>query len=163
MKIKPITGRIPKGKRQPIFSRASRACQHATFSLCQPTLGGSMAKRCCTNLIHTIGHRKNLPTSEVTQWHEQSTRVTFRCSSGEGTVLTITTIGAGDNHQPPLNDPRCSKPSRWRQPSRVTSESRSETRTPSVSRCKHSSNALGFTPNLTRCWIYDRDEWEGFG
>ena len=24
-------------------------------------------KRCCTNLIHTIGHRKNLPTSEVTQ------------------------------------------------------------------------------------------------
>ena len=26
--------------------------------------------------------------------------------------LTITTVGAGDNHQPPLNDPRCSKPSR---------------------------------------------------
>ena len=59
--------------------------------------------------------------------------------------LTITTIGAGDNHHPPLNDPRCFKPSRWRQPLRVTSESHSETRTPSASRCKHSSNALGFS------------------
>ena len=64
--------------------------------------------------------------------------------------LTITTIRAEDNHQPPLNDPHCSKPSRWRQPPRVTSESRSETRTPSASRCKHSNNALGFTPNLTK-------------
>jgi hypothetical protein len=25
------------------------------------TLGSSVAKRCYTNLIHTIGHRKNLP------------------------------------------------------------------------------------------------------
>ena len=64
--------------------------------------------------------------------------------------LTITMIRAEYNHQPPLNDPRCSKPSRWQQPPRVTSESHSETRTPSASRCKHSSNALGFTPNLTK-------------
>ena len=64
--------------------------------------------------------------------------------------LRITMIGAEDNHQPPLDDPRCSKPSRWWQPPRVTSESRSETRTPSASRCNHSSNALGFTPNLTK-------------
>jgi hypothetical protein len=32
-----------------------------------PTLGGSAAKRCCTNLVHTLGHYKNLPTSEVAQ------------------------------------------------------------------------------------------------
>ena len=63
---------------------------------------------------------------------------------------SITTIGAGDNHQPPLDDPRCSKPSRWRQPPRVTSESRSKTQTPSAFRCKHSSNALGFSTNLTK-------------
>ena len=31
-------------------------------------------------------------------------------------LITIITIGARDNHHPPLNDPRCSKPSRWRQP-----------------------------------------------
>ena len=60
-------------------------------------------------------------------------------------TLTITMIRAEDNHQPPLNDPRCSKPSRWRQPPRVTSESHSETRISSASRCKHSSNALGFS------------------
>ena len=72
-------------KRQLIFSRGSRICQHATSPLCRPTLGGSAAKRCFTNLVHTIGHRKNLPISEVTQWHEQSTRVTFRCSAGDGT------------------------------------------------------------------------------
>jgi hypothetical protein len=58
--------------------------------LCQPTLGGLVAKRCCMNLIHTIGHRTNLPTSEVTQLHKQSTRVNFRPSTGEGTrPLTI--------------------------------------------------------------------------
>ena len=83
-------------KRQPIFSRGSRACQHAMSPLCRPTLGGSAAKRCFTNLVHMIGHRKNLPTSEVTQWHEQFTRVTFRHSAGEGTnPLTIT----GDGHE----------------------------------------------------------------
>ena len=56
-----------KEERQSIFSRGSRACQHATSPLCRPTLGGSAAKRCFTNLTHTIGHRKNRPTSELTQ------------------------------------------------------------------------------------------------
>ena len=60
--------------------------------------------------------------------HEQSTRVPFGAPLGKGQEpLTITTIGAGDTHQPPLDDPRWSKPSRWRQPPRVTSETRSET------------------------------------
>ena len=87
----------------------------------------------------------------ITTSHEQSTRVPFDSPSEKGQEpLTITAIGAGDNHQPPLDDSRCSKPSRWRQPPRVTSESRSKTRTPSASRCKHSSNALGFSPNLTK-------------
>ena len=85
-----------KDKGQLIFSRGSRACQHATSPLCRPTLGGSVAKRCFTNLDHTIGHRKNRPTSEVTQLHEQFNRVTFRRSVGEGTTpLTIT----GDGHE----------------------------------------------------------------
>ena len=96
MNINSITGRISKDKRQPIFSRGSRACEHATSPLCRPTLGGSAAKRCFTNLVHTIGHRKNLLTSEVTQWHKQSTRVTFWRSTGEGTSpLTI----IGDHHE----------------------------------------------------------------
>ena len=44
--------------------------------------------------------------------HEQSTRVPFGSSSGKGQEpITITTIGVGDNHHPPLDDPRCSKPS----------------------------------------------------
>ena len=42
--------------------------------------------------------------------HEQFTRVPFGSPSGKGQEpLTITMIGAGDNHQPPLDDPRCSK------------------------------------------------------
>ena len=97
-----------KDKRQSIFFRGSRACQHATSPLCRSTLGGSAAKRCFTNLVHTIGHHKNRSTSEVTQWHEQFTRVTFRHSAGEGTTpLTIT----GDGHeQSPTraNPPLCS-------------------------------------------------------
>jgi hypothetical protein len=72
-----ITGRIPKGKRQPIFFRGSHACRHTTSPLCRLTLGGLVTKRCCTNLVHIIGHHKNLSISEVTQWHTQSTRVAF--------------------------------------------------------------------------------------
>ena len=107
--------------------------------------GGSHA-----NWLHTPNSQKGaaqLTQDEDHTSHEQSTRVPFGASSGKGQEpLTITTIGARDNHHPPLNDPRCSKPSRWRQPPRVTSE----TRTTSASRCKHSSNALGFSPNLTK-------------
>ena len=57
---------------------------------------------------------------------------------------------ATNNHQLVPMLLRCSKPSRWWQPPRATNESRSETRIPSASRCNHSSNALGFSPNLTK-------------
>ena len=145
-----IIGRIPKGKRQPIFSRGSRACQHATSPLCRPTLGGSAAKRCCTNLVHTIGHHKNLPTSEVTQWHEQSTSylsvlhrgryksphnhrrwprtITNSCQSS----TTAPSRLGGGNHQEQQANPSAKH------------------KTPSASRCNHSSNALGFSLNLTK-------------
>jgi hypothetical protein len=52
--------------------------------------------------------------------------------------LTITTIRAKDKHLPPLDDPRCTKQSRWWQLPRLTSESNSETQSPSASRCNHS-------------------------
>jgi hypothetical protein len=46
--------------------------------------------------------------------HEQSTRVPLGSLLGKGQEpLTITTIGARDNHHLPLDDPRCTKPSRW--------------------------------------------------
>jgi hypothetical protein len=83
--------------------------------------------------------------------HEQSTRVPFGSPPGKGQEpLTITMIGVGDDHLPPLDDPRCTKPSRWQQPSKETSEIRSETQSPSASKCNHSSSALWFTPNLTK-------------
>ena len=83
--------------------------------------------------------------------HEQFTRVPFGSPPGKGQEpLTMTKIGDEDKHLPPLDDPRCSKPSRWWQLPRVTSECHSKTRTPSASRCNHSSNAFGFTPNLTK-------------
>ena len=155
MKIKPITGRMQMTRDNRFFSRGSRVCQHATSLLYQPTLGGSVAKRCFTNLIHTIGHCKNRPTSEVTQWHEQFTRVTFRHSAGEGT--TPLTITEGGHEQSPTHaDPSpLLQPSRWWQPPRETSEIRSATWIPSASRCNHSSNSLGFSPNLTMMM----DQW----
>jgi hypothetical protein len=83
--------------------------------------------------------------------HEQFTRVLFGSPPEKGQEpLTIIMIGAGNKHLPSLDDPRCTKPSRWRQPLRETSESHSETQSPSVFRCNHSSNALRFTPNLTK-------------
>ena len=128
--------------------------------------------------IHSLGgsranwHHTSNPQSGATQpiqdedhtSHEQSTRVPFSSPSRKGQEpLTITMIGARDNHHPPLSNPRCSKPSRWRQPLRVTSKSHNETLTPSASRCNHSSNALGSPPISQRCLIYDGNEWESFG
>ena len=113
------------------------------------SLGGSRA-----NWHHTPHPQQCAaqPTQDVDHTsHEQSTRVSFGSPSGKGQEpLTITTIGAKDNHLPPLDDPRCTKPSRWRQPPRETSKIHSERQSPSASRCNHSSNALGFTFNLTK-------------
>jgi hypothetical protein len=106
--------------------------------LCRPTLGGSAVKRCCTNLVHTIGHRKNLPTSEVTQWHEQSTRVTFRLSVGKVQDPLQSPESATNNHQYVSNLYHCSKPSTWRQPPKVTRTLQPQ-RSPSATRCNHSS------------------------
>ena len=105
------------------------------------SLGGSWA-----NWHHTPNPQYGAaqPTQDEDHTsHEQSTRVPFGSPSGKGQELLITTmIRARDKHLPPLDDPRRSKPSRWRQPQRVTSESCSKTQTPSASRCNHSSNAL---------------------
>ena len=121
------------------------------------SLGGSHANR-----HHTPNPQPGAaqPTQDEDHTsHEQSTRVPFGALSGKGQEpLTITTIGARDNHHPPLNDPSCSKPFRWRQPPRVTSESRRETRTPSASRRKHSSNALGCSPISTNDESIKEDE-----
>ena len=115
--------------------------------------------------IHSLrGSRANRHHTPNPQWgaaqptqdddhtrYKQSTRVHFGSPPEKGQQpLTITMIGARDKHLPSLDDPHCSKPSRWWQSPRVTSESHSEIRTPSVSRRKHSSNVLGFSPNLTK-------------
>jgi hypothetical protein len=112
-------------------------------------LGGSHANR-----HHTSNPQ--LGAAQPTQAedhpsHEQSTRVPFGSLPGKGQEpLTITTIRAEDKHLPSLDDPHCTKPSRWRQPPSETIESRSETQSLIASRCNHSSNALGFTSNLTK-------------
>jgi len=85
----------------------------------------------------SLGHRKNRPTSEVTQWHEQSTRVTALRRGRYKTPHNHREI-ATNNHQPVLMLLCCSKPSRWRQPQRVTRKSQPK-RSPSAIRCNHSS------------------------
>ena len=75
------------------------------------SLGGSHA-----NWHHTPNPQPGAaqPTQDEDHTsHEQSTRVSFGSPSGKGQEpLIIKMIRAGDNHQPPLNDPCCSKPSR---------------------------------------------------
>ena len=96
--------------------------------------------------------------------HEQFTKVPFGSPPGKGKEpLTITTIGAGDNHHPPLDDPRCSKPSRWRQPPRVTTKSAAKHKhqvpLDAITQAMH----LDSLPISQRYLINDGDEWEGFG
>jgi hypothetical protein len=124
----------------------------------QGSLAYWQASPCCGSSLTNRHHTPN-PQSGVAQptqdedhtSHEQFNRVLFGSPPGKGQEpLTITTIRARDKHLPPLNDPRSTKPSRWQQPPRETSESHSKTQSPSASRCNHSSIALGFTPNLTK-------------
>jgi hypothetical protein len=109
------------------------------------SLGGSRANR-----HHTPNPQSGAaqPTQDEDYTsHEQSTRVPLGSSLGKGQeLLTITMIGARDNHHPPLDDPPCTKPSRWWQPPTETSEISSETQSPSASKYNHSSNALGCSP-----------------
>jgi hypothetical protein len=72
------------------------------------SLGGSR-----TNWHHTpntqLGAAQPIQDEDHTS-HEHYTRVPFGSLLGKGQEpLTITTIGAGDNYQPPLADPRCTK------------------------------------------------------
>jgi hypothetical protein len=133
-----------------IYPRGSLACRQAMSSLWRFTHLEVHAligiTRLTSNWVPQNQHKMR-----ITQATRKSTRVPFGSPPGKGQEpLTITTIGVGDNHLPLLDDPRCTKPSRWRQPPRVTSKIRSETQSPSASRCNHSSNALGFTLNLTK-------------
>ena len=74
------------------------------------SLGGSRA-----NWRHTPNPQPGAvqPTQvEDHTRHEQSTRLPFGSPPGKGQEpLTITMIGVEDNHHPPLDDPRYSKPS----------------------------------------------------
>jgi hypothetical protein len=84
--------------------------------------------------------RKSLSTNELTQWHEQSTRVTFWLSTGEGTgPLTNHQEMTTNNHQLMSILLRYSKPSRWRQPPRVIRNPQLQWSS-SVTRNNHSSN-----------------------
>jgi hypothetical protein len=90
------------------------------------TFGGSRANR-----HHTPNPQSGAaqPTQDGDHTsHKLSTRVPFGSPPEEGQQpLTITMIKAGDNHLPPLDIPRCTKPSRWGQPPIVTSEIYSKT------------------------------------
>jgi hypothetical protein len=85
------------------------------------SLGGSVAKRCCMNLAHTIGHRKNLPTSDGSSM-TCSTRVALRDLRG---VSTIPLTNPPPEHHTSFShastESQATKPSRRWQPPRVTS------------------------------------------
>ena len=160
--MKSITERMTNSKRQLIFSRGSRACQHAMSPLCRPTLGGSAAKRCCTNLVHTIGHHKNLPTSEVTQWHKQST-----------TALHRKRYKSPHNHRRWPRTITNSCQSSIAAPSHLGGGNHQEQQANPVAKHEHQVPIDAITQAIhldslqisQRWWINDgndRDEWEGF-
>jgi hypothetical protein len=128
------------------------------------SLGGS-----CANRHHTPNPQSGAaqPTQDEDHTsHEQSTRVPFSSPPRKGQEpITITTIRAGDKHLPPLDDPRCSKPFRSQQTPRVTSETRSETQSPSASRCNHSKQCTWMVSISPKWWtnqaMWVRECWLG--
>jgi hypothetical protein len=98
-----------------------------------------------TQLAHHKRRCKNLPTSEVTQWHEQRIRATLRLFAREGArPLTRWPESATNNHQLMPKLLHCFKPSRWWQPPRETRNPQPQ-RSPSATKCNHSSKCTWIT------------------
>jgi hypothetical protein len=119
------------------FSQGSHACRHTSPCCVDQHLVVRAAKRCCTSHVHTIGHCKNLPTSKVTQWHEQS-ELPFSSPSGKVQDLSQPPESATNNRQHMPKLIRCSKLSSWRQPPRVIRNLQPQWSL-SATRCNHSS------------------------
>jgi hypothetical protein len=115
----------------------SVACRQLLHVVETHSLGGSCANRHHTP-SPTQGHRKN--TRKGTQSHEQSTRVTFRdLPRGIGTRTPHNHHDRSRRQAPPFAQrSRCSKPSTWRQPPRVTRESTANT----ITSATRSANAM---------------------
>jgi hypothetical protein len=95
-----------------------------------------------------LGRRKNLPQVRVTQWNEQFTRVSFGSSPAKSQEPLTITIGIATNKLQlmPITS-SCSKPSRWRQPPRITRKPQSQWF--SAPRCNHSSKCTMYHSHLT--------------
>jgi hypothetical protein len=144
----PITMNTKKSSRQDdtrFFTKVHLLASKLIHVVAIHSLGGSRANRHHTPTPQPGAAQPTQDEDHIS--HEQSTRVSFGSPPRKGQQpLTITTIEAGDKHIPSLDNPCRTKPYRWRQPPRKSSE----TQSPSASRCKHSNNTLGFTPNLTK-------------
>ena len=132
-------GRMPiNHNRDNDFSLEVHVFRHATSLLCQPTLGGSVAKRCSTNLV-----LNRTPQEPTHNWGNSMTRAihwSYISALRRGRYKTPYNHRemAMNNHQLVPILLRCSKLSRWRQPPRVTRKPQLE-RSPSATRCNHSS------------------------
>jgi hypothetical protein len=99
-------------------------------------------------------------TNEGTQWQEQFTRVAFGAPLGNKPKNPSQSMSgvAMNNHQLVPILLRCSKPSRRRQPPRVTRKLQQEW-SPSATRCNHSSKCtldhsqLTWMQNQARDWV----------
>jgi hypothetical protein len=118
-------------------------------------------------VIHSLGgsranwHHTPNPQSGATQptqdedhtSHEQSTRVAFGASPGRAQEpLTITMIGAEDNHLPPLDDPPITGLSRCQQTSKVTRSPLAQIAQLVPQDARTLSNALDALQSHSRWW-----------
>jgi len=104
-----------------IFSRGSLGCHQATSLLCRPTLRGSAAKRCYTNLIPTRTPQE--PTHKLGSSMTRTIhRVALRDPRWVSTVpLTISSPEHRTISLRASTESQATKPSRRWQPPRVTS------------------------------------------
>ena len=133
------------------FSRGSRACQHTSPHCVDQHLVVRQLRGVSQTSSTQLDTARTYP--QVRQLNDTSNllELPFGTPPGKVQLPSQSPEMATNNHQLMPIFLRCTKPSRWWwQPPRVTSESGSETRTPSSSRCNHSSNTLGFSSNLIK-------------
>jgi hypothetical protein len=120
------------------FSRGSRACWHASPRCVDQHLVVQWLRGIVTNLVHTLDTARTYP--QVRWLNDMSNPLELPFGSPPGKVQdpSQSLEPAMNNHQHVPMLLCCSKPSRWRQPPRVTRILQPQ-RSPSATRCNHSS------------------------
>jgi hypothetical protein len=133
------------------------ACRQPTSMLWRDT---NLVVHALIDITRLALHKGAVRTHKRGSTSHDSTRVSF-CESPAGNRHknpSQSSIGAGNNHHLPLNDPPITRPARWRQSPRVTKSLTSPIHPTSATRCKSLMQCTRGSP-ISHKWQNQGCKW----